>query len=83
MSLSALSLCRRNLLRFSARVSVDPRRRDGATESSHVLCGGVDASWVLKCVCGLPFVYVFACALAGLLTVALQQNVCPFLSPLM
>lgn len=43
----------------------------------------VDAELVLKCVCGLPFVYMFACALAGLPTVALQQNVCPFLSPLM
>lgn len=29
------------------------------------------------------FVRVFVGVLAGLLTVALQQNVCPFLSPLM
>lgn len=32
---------------------------------------------------GLPFVYVFAGVLTSVLTVALQQNVCPFLSPLM
>lgn len=31
----------------------------------------------------LPFVYVFAGVLTSVLTVALQQNVCPFLSPLM
>lgn len=42
-----------------------------------------------ECLVGLEesvqsaFVYLFACVLTGLLTVALQQNVCPFLSPLM
>ena len=64
-------------------VSVDPKHV--MASQSLVLYGGEDAEWVLKCacvcVCGLPF--LDACVCAGLLTVALQQNVCPFLSPLM
>lgn len=45
----------------------------------------VESLWMgaQECVCRLPFVHVFVGVLAGLLTVALQQNVCPFLSPLM
>ena len=67
-----------DLCHLSEHVSIDPWRfREQPCSLWGYRC------LVGACVCGLPFVHVCACALAGLLTVALQQNVCPFLSPLM